>query len=79
MKVKAKYPIKIGSHLVPSGTIGVVLPEPTPRIKKFFPGLETGPGGKMYLVKFGDLDECLVFKKQVEVINEDKNDDSKGT
>jgi hypothetical protein len=69
-KVRLKYPLRIGKDLVPAGAVGIVFSEPTPRIAEKFPGLKTMPDGQMLLVKFGELSECLVFKKQVEVINE---------
>lgn len=68
MKVRAKYPIKIGKDLVKVGTEGIVLTEPTPRIAEQFPDLKTTLDGQMLLVKFGELSECLVFRKQVDVI-----------
>jgi hypothetical protein len=64
LKVKAKWPIKIGDVLVPAGTEGETV-APTARILEKFPGLREKPDGQMLLVKFPGLDECLVMPKQV--------------
>lgn len=73
MKVKARWPIKIGDTLVPAGTIGEIM-APTPRILAAFPGLAEKPGGAFLLVKFPGLDECLVMPKQVLKLEESGND-----
>lgn len=77
MKVKAKWPIKIGDVLVPAGTIGETM-APTPRMLEKFPGLAQKPGGAFLLVKFPGLDECLVMPKQVVKLEESGNEQRAG-
>lgn len=50
MKCKAKHPIKIGKVLVPAGTEGDILNEPTPRMLESFPNLKFTPNGSWHLV-----------------------------
>jgi hypothetical protein len=73
MKVKARFPIKIGDVLVTPGTVGEVV-KPTPRILAAFPGLSEKPDGAFLLVKFPGFDECLVMPKQVVKLEESGND-----
>jgi len=63
--VTAKYPIKIGNTLVPKGTVGFIPNEPSDRIKSTFPNLVPNKDSQQVLVKFPNVDECIVHRTQV--------------
>ncbi len=63
MKVTARYPIKIGSVMIPAGTTGSIVAI-TDRIRSTFPNLRHAADSPYLLVKFPGVLECLVTKAQ---------------
>ena len=63
MKVKAKYPIKIGKVLIAAGSVGetVSLNE----VKLVFPNIKENKTSNQIAVRFPGLDWCLVHRKQL--------------
>ncbi len=68
-KVKLKHPLKVGDKLLPAGYIGEIV-NMTDRLRKFFPKLDYKIDSTLILVKFPEMDEIILLKKQVEIIND---------
>jgi hypothetical protein len=68
LKVKLKYPAKIGDTLLPKGTEGVVVDiSQSPRIQQAFPGImHNHQVSNMHIVRFPGQEDCLFEKKQLE-------------
>ena len=65
MTITARYPIKIGTVLIPKGEPGRLATLAEARTT--FPAISVKPGAPFLSVIFRDLAPCLVLKKQVEL------------
>jgi hypothetical protein len=67
MKVKLKYPAKLGDVLLPKGTEGVIVSiAESPRMQQAFPGVMHNAVSTMHIVRFPGHEDCLFDKKQLE-------------
>lgn len=63
MKVKAKYPIKIGKVLVVKDSIGETIG--LEEVRLVFPNITENKASTQIAVRFPGLDRCLVHRKQL--------------
>ena len=62
-KVTAKYPIRVGTVMIPTGTWGDITT--LEEARKLFPGIEPIEGSKQLCVKFPNVNPCIVHVDQV--------------
>lgn len=66
MKVKLKYPAKVGKTLLPKGTEGIVVGiSNSPSIAEAFPNLREKPDGYYFIVRFPNATDCLFTRDQL--------------
>jgi hypothetical protein len=69
MKVRLKFPARVGSKILPKGTEGYAKGiSNSPRIRETFPNLSERSDGYLYIVKFPDVEDCLFDKSQLEIL-----------
>jgi hypothetical protein len=68
MRFRLRYPVKIGKVKLPKGMEGVIVALSNAQtIRDTFPNLTVKDDGTYYIVKFPDIDECLLDKSQIDL------------
>lgn len=72
MKIKAKYPIKVGNVLIPRGEIGTTVKiEDAENVRRAFPNLKEKGNSDLYLVQFPTVNLPFICgAKQIEILED---------
>jgi hypothetical protein len=69
MKVRLRYPAKLGDVLLPKGTEGEVINiADSPRIQQAFPAIAHNKVSTICIVRFPGQEDCLFEKKHLEFL-----------